>query len=248
MDDGGREPSTERISMLLTLTRIALGIWRNVPPSLHSTGDNISLLKVLAGFEYDTGKDENSMVIRGWPVEMGTALSHLRELSREWASRWGLTPVRQWGGRVTALGGGPMPEHPFLAREDEVTLLVNIEQVLNSALCLVAVQEGLPPRLKLLVLPDREIPEAEAVACTQDQVARVIGQSARGGLVARLEEQGELTAKRVGRRLFHVTMRDSALHEKLRMLVAREAEARSPKPKKSARRRRGGARRWKEME
>jgi hypothetical protein len=153
MGDEGREPSTERISMLLRLTRIALGIWQNVPPSLHSTGDNMRLLMVLAGYEYDTGKDEALILVRGWPDEVGTALGHLRELSREWASRWGLTPVRQWGGHVMAPGGGPMPEHPFLATEDEVALLSNLELVLASALARAAEREGERPPLKVFKAP-----------------------------------------------------------------------------------------------
>jgi hypothetical protein len=236
MGDDERVPSTRQMSTLLYSLDAALVVWRDVPATLQSVHDQMILLAALSAFEH-IDKDEGNLQVRGWPAAVGVAFKHLRELSRELAARWGLMPVRQWRPEVRGLDGGPMPGPPFTARDDEIAMLSNFREVLAAAFEWAAEQPGGRPNLRLLKPSDS--PPADAIACTQDQVARVLGQSARGGLVDRLEEQGVLNKWRPGGRLY-VIFRDPALQQELR----KEVE----KPKKSRRPPRGRGRKWKNLE
>jgi hypothetical protein len=229
MGDDDRVPSTQQMMNLVQMIGAVLCVWRDVPPRLRSDSDKLDLLMALGEFEY-VGKDEHMILVRGWPPEVPVALRHLRDLSRELASRWGLAPVRRWGTQPSALAGGPILESPFTAEEDEIALLSSLKRVLISALGgAVTGEQRCPP---LRVVP--EIP-LNAIACSQAQIARTIGQAARGGLVEKLKAQEVLSfAERIKGQLY-VVFRDPYYHGELKALVAKEKarRRRASKPPKT---------------
>jgi hypothetical protein len=79
--------------------------------------------------------------------------------------------------------------------------------------------------------PAPEIPE-DAVACSQNQLARALELGARGGLAAKLETQGVLSYAKWIEGQLYVIIRNRRDHEGLRRLVEEEKEGRHRGPKR----------------